>query len=147
MANKLFSPKGIKEVAEESISKYNAAHGTKYLLFDPRDISEFKCRRGVKDGKTVYLYEKLQIMFGNHEIEEYCFTEKGVFDRSIMKDAKPARVEDLKILYTRKKGFFIRTFYNVFFEYEGVEYYLYIVVSDEKKFNNLMCEFAKDKMY
>ena len=146
MASKLFSPKGIKEVAEESISKYNAANGTKYLLFDPRDITEFKCKRGVKDGKTVYLYEKLQIMFGNHEIEEYCFAEKGIFDRSLMKDAIPARAEDLQILYTRKKGLF-RTSYNVFFEYEGVEYYLYIVVSDEKKFNSIMLEFAKDKMY
>lgn len=146
MASKLFSPKGIKEVEEESISKYNAANGTRYLLFDPGDITEFKCRRGVRDGKTVYLYEKLQIMFGNHEIEEYCFTEKGVFDRSLMKDAKPARVEDMQILYTRKKGIF-RTSYNVFFEYEGTEYYLYIVVSGDKKFNSLMCEFAKDKMY
>lgn len=147
MANKLFSPKGIKEVNEESISKYNAANGTKYLLFDPGDITEFKCRRGMADGKTVYLYEKLQIMFGNHEIEEYCFTQKGVFDRAVMKDAKSARVEDLHILYTRKKGFLIRTFYNVFFEYEGVEYYLYIVVSDEKKFNSLMYEFAREKLY
>ena len=146
MASKLFSPKGIKEVAEEYISKYHAATGTKYLLFDPRDITEFKCKRGVKDGKTVYLYEKLQIMFGNHEIEEYCFAEKGIFDRSLMKDAIPARAEDLQILYTRKKGLF-RTSYNVFFEYEGVEYYLYIVVSDEKKFNSIMLEFAKDKMY
>lgn len=146
MASKLFSPKGIKEVEEESISKYNAANGTRYLLFDPGDITEFKCRRGVRDGKTVYLYEKLQIMFGNHEIEEYCFTEKGVFDRSLMKNAKPARVEDMQILYTRKKGIF-RTSYNVFFEYEGTEYYLYIVVSGDKKFNSLMCEFAKDKMY
>lgn len=147
MANKLYSPKGIKETEEQSISKYNAANGTKYLLFDPRDISAFKCKRGIKDGRTVYLYEKLQIMFGNHEIEEYCFTEKGIFDRSLTKDWKPARVEDLQILYTRKKGLLIRTFYNVFFEYEGVEYYLYIVVSDESKFNALMCEFAKDKLY
>lgn len=146
MASKLFSPKGVKEIQEESISKYNAANGTKYLLFDPRDITEFKCRRGIKDGRTVYLYEKLQLMFGNHEIEEYCFTERGVFDRSVMKDAKPARVEDIQIIYTRKKGFF-RTSFNVFFEYEGVEYYLYIVVSDEKKFNSLMCEFAKDKLF
>lgn len=146
MANKLYSPVGIKEIKEESISKYNAANGTKYLLFDPGDITEFKCRRGVKDGRTVYLYEKLQLMFGNHEIEEYCFTEKGIFDRSLMKDAKPARVEDLQISYTRKKGFLIRTFYNVFFEYKGTEYYLYIVVSDEKKFNALMCEFAKEKL-
>lgn len=146
MASKLYSPKGIKEVDEESISKYNAANGTRYLLFDPRDITEFKCKRGVRDGRTVYLYEKLQIMFGNHEIEEYCFTEKGVFDRSLMQNAKPARVEDMQILYTRKKGFF-RTSYNVFFEYEGVEYYLYIVVSGDEKFNSLMCEFAKDKMY
>ena len=146
MANKLFSLKGIKEVDEESISKFNAANGTKYLIFDPRDITEFKCRRGVKDGKTVYLYEKLQIMFGNHEIEEYCFIEKGVFDRSLMKDAKTARVEDIRLLYTKKKGFF-RTAFNVFFEYEGTEYYLYIVVSGEEKFNALMCEFAKDKLY
>ena len=146
MASKLYSPKGIKEVDEESISKYNAANGTRYLLFDPRDITEFKCKRGVRDGRTVYLYEKLQIMFGNHEIEEYCFTEKGVFDRSLMQNAKPARVEDMQILYTRKKGFF-RTAYNVFFEHEGAEYYLYIVVSGDEKFNSLMCEFAKDKMY
>ena len=146
MASKLYSPKGIKEVDEESISKYNAVNGTRYLLFDPSDITDFKCKRGVRDGRTVYIYEKLQIMFGNHEIEEYCFTEKGVFDRSLMQNAKPARVEDMQILYTRKKGFF-RTAYNVFFEYEGAEYYLYIVVSGDKKFNSLMCEFAKDKMY
>lgn len=146
MASKLFAPKGIKETDEESISKYNAANGTKYLLFDPADITEFKCRRGVKDGRTVYLREKLQIMFGNHEIEEYCFVERGIFDRSLMKDAKPAKVEDIHILYTRKKGFF-RNAYNVFFEYEGTEYYLYIVVSDDKKFNALICEFAKDKMF
>lgn len=146
MASKLFSPKGIKEVDEESVSKYNAANGTKYLIFDPSDITEFKCRRGVKDGRTVYLYEKLQIMFGNHEIEEYCFTEKGVFDRSLMKDAKPARVEDMQILYVKKKGL-IRTSFNVFFEHEGIEYYLYIVVSGESRFNSLMCEFAKDKLY
>lgn len=145
MANKLYSPKGIKEVEEESISKYNAANGTKYLLFDPSDITEFKCRRGVVGGRTVYLYEKLQLMFGNHEIEEYCFTEKGVFDKSLMKDAKPARVEDMQILYKSKKGFF-RTSFNVYFEYGGVEYYLYMVVSDEKKFNNLICEFAKEKL-
>lgn len=146
MASKLFSPKGIKEVKEESVSKYNAANGTKYLIFDPRDITEFKCRRGVKGDKTVYLYEKLQIMFGNHEIEEYCFTEKGVFDRSLMKDAKPARVEDMQIFYIKKKGL-LRTAFNVFFEYGGIEYYLYIIVSGEKKFNSLMCEFAKDKLY
>ncbi len=146
MANKLFSPKGIKEVEEASISKYNAANGTEYLIFDPRDITEFKCRRGVKDGRTVYLYEKLQIMFGNHEIEEYCFTEKGIFDRSVMKDAKSARAEDIQLLYTRKKGIF-RNAYNVFFEYKDVEYYLYIVVSDDSKFNNLICEFAQDKFF
>ncbi len=146
MASKLYSPKGIKEVDEESISKYNAVNGTRYLLFDPSDITDFKCKRGVREGKTVYLYEKLQIMFGNHEIEEYCFTEKGVFDRSLMMNAKPARVEDMQIFYTRKQGFF-RTSYNVFFEHEGVEYYLYIVVSGDKKFNSLMCEFAKEKLY
>ena len=145
MANKLYSPKGIKEVEEKSISKYNAANGTEYLLFDPSDITEFKCRRGVAGDRTVYLYEKLQLMFGNHEIEEYCFTEKGVFDKSLMKDARPARVEDMQILYKSKKGFF-RTSYNVYFEYGDAEYYLYIVVSDEKKFNNLMCEFAREKL-
>lgn len=146
MASKLFTPKGIKEVAEESISKYNAANGTKYLLFDPGDITEFKCRRGVKDGKTVYLYEKLQIMFGNHEIEEYCFVEKGVFDRSVTEGWKSARAEDLSILYSRKKGFF-RNSYNVFFEYEGTEYYLYLVVSGDNRFNSLICDFAREKLY
>ncbi len=145
-SKKLFSPKGIKETDEESISKYNAANGTRYLLFNPKDITEFRCKRGTVDGKTVYLYEKLQIMFGNHEIEEYCFTEKGIFDRSLMADAQRARAEDLHILYVRKKGFF-RTSYNVFFEYEGTEYYLYIVVSGDNKFNELMCEFAKEKLY
>lgn len=146
MANKLFSPKGITEVKEESISKYNAANGTKYLLFDPRDITEFKCRRGVKDGETVYLYEKLQIMFGNHELEEYCFVRQGVFDKSVMAGATRAMVDDLPIEYTYKKTL-LRKHYNVYFEYEGVPYYLYFVTSGNGKFKEIMYEFVKDKMY
>lgn len=55
-------------------------------------------------------------------------------------------VDDLPIEYTYKKTL-LRKHYNVYFEYEGVSYYLYFVTSGNGKFKEIMYEFVKDKMY
>lgn len=147
MANKLYNPKDIKETDEESISKYNEANGTKFLLFDPRDITEFKCKKGIKDGKIVYLCERFQIMFGNHELWEYCFFENDTFDKNILVGAKQALVDDVPILYTYKKGLFSRRYYNAYFNIDGIDYYVYLKSCNESKFKEIMYEFIKDKLY
>ena len=147
MPNKLFKPKGIKERFVTSISRWNEAHGTRYLLFDMRDISGYKSRGGYdKSGELVYLKEYFSIMFGNHELEEYVFVKKGVFDKSIMKGAKCVKVGDDVLEYTYKKGAFSRRYYNAYFEYEGVDYYLYVKTCNDVKFSQLMQEFFAEKL-
>lgn len=147
MPNKLWKPKGIKEIGFTSISKYNAAHGTEYLLFDMRDISGYKGKAGFDgNGRMVYLKEFFSVMFGNHELTEYVFTEKGVFDRSVMQGAKKERVADCVMEYTYKRGPFSRRHYNAYFEYGGVEYYVYVKSCNDVKFSELMTEFFTEKL-
>ena len=158
MANKLFQrPKNIKEVRYDgSLSKYNDGNNTSYLLFDPKNITSFECFKGMDGEKTVYIKERLICMWGNEEIEEYVLlddTQKDMFaslcnEQSATankQDFVKAKVDDVIIQYTHKTGMFSRFHYNVWFEYAGVNYYLYIKTCDGKKFKALMEEFLTYK--
>lgn len=152
MANKLFDGiKGVKEYKYTSISKHNAANKSEYILFDPPNLTSFKCEIGRKDGKDVYIKEKLACMWGNEEIEEYVLLDeeyaqffktpdKEVFQRQKCEYVK-AKVDDTLVEYTHRKGMFSRFIYNVWFEYKGIKYYLFVKTSDGKKFKSLMEEF------
>lgn len=154
MENKLFEDiKGVKEYEYTSISKHNAANETKYILFDPPNLTSFKCVIGRKDGKDIYIKEKLACMWGNEEIEEYvllddeytsCFAlpDKTLFEKNKTEYVK-AKVGDTNIEYTHKKGMFSRFIYNVWFEYGGNKYYLFIKTCNGKKFKVLMEEFIE----
>ena len=159
MANKLFKgDKSIKQVryVGGSLSKYNDGSGTKYLLFDPKNITSFECYKGMEGDKLVYLKERLACMWGNEEIEEYVVvddTKRGIFEELCSKDVAlankqdfvKAKVDDVIIQYSHKSGLFSRFHYNVWFEYEGTYYYLYIKTCDGKKFKTLMEEFLTYK--
>ena len=65
MANKIISLKGFKEKKYISIAKYNVENGTKYFLFDPKNITQFKCTLGYLNVSIAYLNEFVQCMWGN----------------------------------------------------------------------------------
>ena len=159
MANKLFSrPKNIKEIKYEggSLSKHNDVSGTQYLLFDPKNITSFECAKGMYGDKLVYIKERLICMWGNEEIEEYVLVDseqKDIFaslcQEQIALDNKQdfvkAKVDDVIIEYSHKAGVFSRFHYNVWFEYAGNYYYIYIKTCDGAKFKALMEEFLTYK--
>ena len=155
MANKLFSkPRIVKEKKYTSISKHNAEFSTKYILFDPPNVTAFECAQGLVDGRLVYIHEKLACMWGNEDIEEYVVlddTLKKYFDDVRPKEGDDtlvkAKVGDIIIEYTHKSGSFSRYHYNVWFEKDGVYYYLYIRTSDGRKFKTLMEEFIEKSIY
>lgn len=148
MANKLFSkPRKIKEKKYTSISKHNAQFASEYILFDPPNVTAFECVKGEVDGKTVYIREKLACMWGNEDIEEYVVVDESVkeyFENIRIKETLvKAKVGDIIIEYTHASGRFSRHHYNVWFERNGVYYYLYIRTSDGKKYKALMEEFIE----
>lgn len=154
MANKLFVDiKGLKEYDYTSISKHNAANASDIILFDPPNLTSFKCTIGRKEGKDVYIKEKLACMWGNEEIEEYALLDDAYAeyfalpDKSVFEKAKTeyvkAKVGDTTVEYTHKKGMFSRYIYNVWFEYGGRKYYLFIKTCDGRKFKALMEEFIQ----
>ena len=159
MANKLFStPKNIKEekYVDGSLSKHNDKNGTAYILFDPKNITAFECCKGMMGDKLVYIKEHLSCMWGNEEIEEYVLvdeTQRDIFAslckqevaQANKQDFIKARVDDTIIEYSHKAGMFSRFHYNVWFEYAGVYYYLYIKTCDGAKFKTLMEEFLTYK--
>ncbi len=159
MANKLFKkPKQIKEIkyVDSSLSKHNDKEGTQYLLFDPKNITDFECVKGVDGEKTVYIKERLACMWGNEEIEEYALVDgdsKDIFANlckeevalANKQDFVKAKVGDVIIDYSHKAGAFSRFHYNVWFEYNGNYYYLYIKTCDGGKFKALMEEFLTYK--
>ncbi len=115
MANKLFD--GIKDVKEyeyTSISKHNAANASDIILFDPPNITSFKCEIGRKDGRDVYIKEKLACMWGNEEIEEYVLLDDSyreyfaVPDKAVLEKNKTefviAKVGETLVEYTHIKG-------------------------------------------
>ena len=150
MANKLFSkPRYVKESKYSSLSKHNANVGSEYILFDPPNVTSFECAKGEVDGKLVYIREKLACMWGNEDIEEYVVIDdslKEYFDDIRKKKSEvivKAKVGDIIIEYTHESGRFSRFHYNVWFERNGVYYYLYIRTCDGKKFKSLMEEFIE----
>ena len=106
--------------------------------------------------KVIYIKERLACMWGNEEIEEYVLVDKSCKDMfeglcnketalAHKQDFIKARVGDIVIEYSHKKGMFSRYHYNVWFEYAGTYYYLYIKTCDGGKFKSLMEEFLTDK--
>ena len=158
MANKLFQgQKNIKEVRyDSSLSKHNDSEGTKYLLFDPKNITSFECSKGMEGEKLVYIKERLACMWGNEEIEEYVVVDNAQRDifaslcseevaLANKQDFVKAKVDDVIIQYSHKSGMFSRFHYNVWFEYADTYYYLYIKTCDGSKFKTLMEEFLTYK--
>ncbi len=157
MANKLFKDiEGVVESDYTSISKHNAENNTSIILFDPPNLTSFKCQKGEKEGKIVYIKERLVCMWGNDEIEEYALLDDKFSDyfalpsEEVIKKSKQefvkAKVGDTIIEYTHKKGMFSRFFYNVWFEYNGTKYYLFIKTCTGKKFKALMEDFILKAM-
>lgn len=154
MANKLFGDiKGVKEYEYASISKHNATNASDIILFDPPNLTSFKCVIGRKDGEDVYIKEKLACMWGNEEIEEYVLLdnayaeyfkvpEKQVFEKQKTQYQR-AKVADTIVEYSHRKGRFSRFIYNVWFEYGARKYYLFIKTCNGKKFKALMEEFIE----
>lgn len=148
MPNKLFKPKGVKERKSSSIADYNSEHGTKYLIFAMRDVTDMKSETGYGgDGKPVYLKEFFSIMFGNHELTEYVLLDPSVFDEAAIDGAKRVKVGNCELSYTYRKGAFSRRHYNARFEYDGVQYYVYLKTCNDVKFSQLMTEFFEGKLY
>ena len=148
MRNKPCLSKGVKERRSCSIADYNAGHGTKYLIFAMRDVTDLRSFVGYgKDGRAVYLKEFFSIMFGNHELTEYVLLDPTVFDETVMDGAKRVRVGDCELSYTYRKGAFSRRHYNARFEYDGVQYYVYLKTCNDVKFSQLMTEFFESKLY
>lgn len=159
MANKLFKrPKQVKEVRyiDGSISKHNDNLGTKYLLFDPKNITSYECIKGMREDELAYIKERLVCMWGNEEIEEYVVVDDAAKDMfaslceeqvalANKQDFVKAKVDDVIIRYSHKSGMFSRFYYNVWFEYAGTYYYLYIKTCDGAKFKALMEEFLTYK--
>ena len=56
MENKYCKFTSVVEVQSESISKYNAANGTKFCLFDSDNITNFKSKIGKLNGNLAYLF-------------------------------------------------------------------------------------------
>ncbi len=151
MANKLFAkPHAVKEKKYTSISKHNALCGSEYILFDPPNVTSFECFSGEKDGKILYIREKLTCMWGNEDIEEYVVVDesaKEYFSKLLLAERADtlikAKAGDTVISYAHKSGRFSRHHYNVWFERNGATYYLYIRTSDGAKFKSLMEEFLE----
>ena len=68
-------------------------------------------------------------------------------DEAAMKDAKRVKVGDCELSYTYRKGAFSRRHYNARFEYDGVQYYVYLKTCNDVKFSQLMTEFFEGKLY
>lgn len=159
MANKIFQkPKMVKEIKylDMSISKHNDKFGTRYLLFDPKNITAFECVKGMAGENLIYIKERLACMWGNEEIEEYVAVGKegrAMFEKlcsqsvaaANKQDFIKAKADDVVITYSHKSGMFSRFYYNVWFEYADEYYYLYIKTCDGGKFKALMEEFLTYK--
>jgi len=127
MANKI-KFKGCDIEPLDSISKLSNRENIPYLFFDSDNITAFKANQGKKDSKPFYLFEFIQVMWGNDEIEEYILKGDEQIDLSQFGDVKEGIIKHLSIpySYTLKKGLFSRYFYNVYFEYKNERYYLFV---------------------
>ena len=148
MENKYCKFAGVIEEEAISISKYNAANGTKYYLFDPDNITNFKSKIGKLNGDLAYLFEYIQVMWGNDEIHEYV-----ILDKSLLKDinlneivkVKSVKFDDVSLQFAMKKSFFGRYKYYALLNIKNTTYYLYIkTISGEKRFEKIIEEFLKN---
>ena len=149
MANKQIKFKGVKEEKFTSISKYNAANSTNYYLFDPKNITGFKCMKGKLGDNLAYLFEFIQCMWGNDEIYEYVILDdslKAQLDLSQFGDIQSVDISNVKINYVFKKGLFQRYLYNAVFEIKNTTYYLYVKTIDGNRFFNLLKEFIESPL-
>ena len=126
MANRI-SFKGFIETPLDSISKYSARENKDLLFFDPDNITDFKAKMGKHDN-SAYLFEFIQTMWGNDEVNEYIVSKDIEIDLTQFGAVQTAKLEKLQIeySYTLKKGCFSRYIYNVYFEYKNERYYLFV---------------------
>ena len=128
MANRV-KFKGIKEETLDSICKLSDREQKPYLFMDPDNVTGFKCLIGKKDAIPAYLFEFIQVTWGNDEISEYIIKDDSIqIDLSQFGQVKEAELPKLgiKYSYTETKGLFSRFIYNVYFEYKNERYYLFI---------------------
>ena len=117
-----------KEETLDSISKLAAREAKDYLFFDPANITDFKARIGKDQDKVSYLFEFIQVMWGNDEISEYILKADQEINIEAFGQVKDGTIKKYGIpyKYTLKKGLFSRYFYNVYFEYKNERYYLFV---------------------
>jgi len=127
MANKKLIFKA-KEEALDSISKKASRDNKFYLFFDPDNITDFKAKIGKDQDRDSYLFEFIQVMWGNDEINEYILLDNKGVDLTQFGEIKKAvnAKYNFEYKYTLKKGLFSRYYYNVYFEYKNERYYLFI---------------------
>lgn len=142
MANKIISLKGFKEKKYISIAKYNVENGTKYFLFDPKNITQFKCTLGYLNDSIAYLHEFVQCMWGNDEIDEYIFFNNShILNKLDNYPIQEIEINGIKIRYTSKKTIFSRYIFNAVFNINNVDYYIYIKTIENNRFYSIMKDF------
>ena len=126
MANRI-SFKGFTKAPLDSISKYSARENKELLFFNPDNITSFKAKMGKHDN-SAYLFEFIQTMWGNDEVNEYIVSKDVEIDLTQFGAVQSGNLEKFNIQYsyTLKKGLFSRYLYNVYFEYKNERYYLFI---------------------
>ena len=119
---------GVKEEELDSICKLADRDNKDYLFLDPDNITGFKAMIGNKDGAPCYLFEFIQTMWGNDEINEYILLQSKDIDLTQFGEVKDGVIKKYNIPYkfTLKKGLFSRYLYNVCFEYKNESYYLFV---------------------
>lgn len=134
----------VKEERYESIAKYNVVNNRSYYLFNPMNVTSFKCKIGKESDKEVYIYEHLECMWGNDEIDEYVFFDD--FKLQEFEDFKlepyinNINFEGIDVFYTFKTSILGKWIYNAIYEVDNVRYYVIIKTIDPKKFLKLMKE-------
>lgn len=117
-----------KEEKLDSICKIADRENKDYLFFDPDNITSFKANIGNREGVPCYLFEFIQTMWGNDEINEYILLDNTQIDLSPFGAIQNGEIKKYNIpyTYTLKKGLFSRYLYNVYFEYKNERYYLFV---------------------
>lgn len=139
-----------KEQKYKSIAEFNVINNKTFYLFNPKNITEFKCGVGLEDDKQVFIHEHLECMWGNDEIDEYVFFDDYKlqdFEDFKLSDVNKVEYDGIEVFYSMSKSFFGRLKYCAVFEIDNNRYYLYIKTIKQERFFSLLKEFFEVQMF
>ena len=89
-----------KEEKLDSICKIADREKKDYLFFDPDNITSYKATIGNRGNSPCYLFEFIQTMWGNDEINEYILLDNTQIDLSPFGAIQNGEIKKYNIPYT-----------------------------------------------